>query len=102
MGFLGIYRAIYDYAPQGESELAITEGDILYVLEKSGEDDWWRAKKKASGDDDDEPVGLIPNNYIEEVCVSMNGCLGFDVGARRGAFGWQISPNGIWIVPVYK
>lgn len=67
MGFLGVYRAVYDYEPQGESELAITEGDILYVLEKSGEDDWWRAKKKASGDDDDEPVGLIPNNYIEEV-----------------------------------
>jgi len=70
MGFLGVYKAVYDYEPQGENELSITEGDILYVLEKSGEDDWWRAKKKASGDDDDEPVGLIPNNYIEEVgCV---------------------------------
>lgn len=67
MGFLGVYKAIYDYVPQGESELAISEGDILYVLEKSGEDDWWRAKKRATGDDDDEPVGLIPNNYIEEV-----------------------------------
>ena len=77
MGFLGVYKAVYDYEPQGESELAITEGDILYVLEKSGEDDWWRAKKKASGDDDDEPVGLIPNNYIEEVsdrwrCMATN------------------------------
>src|SRR5271170_1666205 len=69
MGFLGVYRAVYDYTPQGEGELAITEGDILYVLEKSGEDDWWRAKKRATGDDDDEPVGLIPNNYIEEVCT---------------------------------
>jgi hypothetical protein len=67
MGFLGIYRAVYDYTPHGEGELAITEGDMLYVLEKSGEDDWWKAKKKAFGDDDDEPVGLIPSNYIEEV-----------------------------------
>ncbi|TAQ83862.1 hypothetical protein B7494_g7814 [Chlorociboria aeruginascens] len=66
MGFLGVYTAIYDYVPHGDSELAITEGDILYVLEKSGEDDWWKAKKKASGEDDDEPVGLIPNNYVEE------------------------------------
>ncbi|RDW88142.1 hypothetical protein BP6252_00174 [Coleophoma cylindrospora] len=66
MGFLGVYRAVYDYVPQGESELAITEGDTLYVLEKSGEDDWWKAKKKASGDEDDEPEGLIPNNYVEE------------------------------------
>lgn len=68
MGFLGVYKAIYDYVPQGASELAISEGDILYVLEKSGEDDWWKAKKKASGEDDDEPTGLIPNNYVEEVC----------------------------------
>jgi hypothetical protein len=69
MGFLGVYKAVYDYVPHGESELAIKEGDILYVLEKSGEDDWWRAKKKASGEDEDEPVGLIPNNYVEEVCL---------------------------------
>jgi hypothetical protein len=76
MGFLGVYKAIYDYVPQGESELAITEGDLLYVLEKSGEDDWWRAKKKATGEDDDEPVGLIPNNYIEEVraCLEFTFC----------------------------
>ena len=67
MGFLGIYTAVYDYEPQGEGELAISDGDILYVLEKSGEDDWWKAKKKASGEDEDEPVGLIPNNYVEEV-----------------------------------
>ena len=66
MGFLGVYRAIYNYAPQSDGELAITEGDVLYILEK-GEDDWWKAKKKASGDDDEEPVGLIPSNYIDEV-----------------------------------
>ncbi|KAI1387043.1 uncharacterized protein F4822DRAFT_411951 [Hypoxylon trugodes] len=66
MGFLGVYKAIYDYAPQSEGELSISEGDVLYVLEKSEEDDWWKAKKKASADEEDEPVGLIPNNYIEE------------------------------------
>lgn len=69
MGFLGIYRAVYDYAPQSDNELEITEGDLLFVLEKSTEDAWWRAKKKANTDDEDEPEGLIPNNYIEEVRV---------------------------------
>lgn len=69
MGFLGIYKAIYDYTPQAEGELQIAEGDLLYVLEKSTEDDWWKAKKKATAEDDDEPVGLIPNNYVEEVCA---------------------------------
>ncbi|GAP90338.2 putative SH3 domain-containing protein [Rosellinia necatrix] len=66
MGFLGIYRAIYDYTPQSEGELSISEGDLLCVLEKSGDDDWWKAKKKASADEEDEPTGLVPNNYVEE------------------------------------
>jgi hypothetical protein len=69
MGFVGVYKAVYDYTPQGEGELQIAEGDLLYVLEKSTDDDWWKAKKKATGEDEDEPVGLIPNNYIEEVCM---------------------------------
>ncbi len=67
MGFLGVYRAIYDYTPQSEGELTISEGDLLYVLEKSGDDDWWKVKKKAGGEEEDEPEGLIPNNYVEEV-----------------------------------
>lgn len=67
MGFLGVYKAVYDYVPQSEEELAISEGDVLYVLEKSEEDDWWKAKKKASADEEEEPVGLVPNNYVEEV-----------------------------------
>ena len=67
MVFLGIYRAIYDYVPQSENEIALAEGDLLMVLEKSAEDDWWKAKKKGSPEDDDEPEGLIPNNYVTEV-----------------------------------
>lgn len=66
MGFLGVYKALYDYAPQGEGELTVTAGDVLYILEK-GEDDWWKAKKRATDEDDDEPVGLVPSNYVEEV-----------------------------------
>ncbi|KKA17561.1 Cytoskeleton assembly control protein Sla1 [Rasamsonia emersonii CBS 393.64] len=65
MGFLGVYTAVYDYQPQAEGELEIREGDLLYILEKSNEDDWWKAKKKADPEDE-EPVGLVPNNYIEE------------------------------------
>lgn len=68
MGFLGVCRAVYDYAPQAEGELAIAEGDLLFILENSGDDGWWKAKKKAGGDDEDEPTGLIPNNYVEDVC----------------------------------
>jgi len=67
MVFLGIYTALYDYEPQGDNELSIQEGELLYVIEKSDVDDWWRAKKRATAEDEEEPVGLIPNNYVEEV-----------------------------------
>lgn len=67
MGFVGVYRALYDYVPQAVGELAIEENDLLYILEKNSEDGWWKAKKKAGAEDEDEPVGLIPHNYVEEV-----------------------------------
>ena len=67
MGFLGVYRALYDYVPQAEGELAINDGDLLYVLDKNGDDGWWKAKKKAGAEDEEEPTGLVPGNYVEEV-----------------------------------
>ncbi|KAI9787387.1 MAG: cytoskeletal protein binding protein [Peltula sp. TS41687] len=66
MGFLGVYKAIYDYPSQNDQELALSEGDLLLVVEKSTEDEWWKAKKKIPASDGEEPVGLVPNNYIEE------------------------------------
>ena len=69
MGFLSICTALYDYAPQSDGELSIEEGELLYILEKSEEDDWWKAKKKAPSEEEEEPVGLIPNNYVEEVSL---------------------------------
>lgn len=68
MGFAGVYRAVYDYTPQAEGELAIEENDILYILENNADDGWWKAKKKAGTEDEDEPIGLVPGNYVEQVC----------------------------------
>ena len=67
MVFLGVHRALYDYSPQSEGELLLEEGDLLFILEKSTEDDWWKARKKADNEDEEEPEGLVPNNYVEEV-----------------------------------
>ena len=72
MGFVGVYRSIFEYAPSSEGELAISEGDLLLILEKSTEDDWWKAKKKAISGDDDEPEGLIPSTYVEEVSLDWS------------------------------
>ena len=74
MVFISICTALYDYVPQADNELAIHEGELIYVLEKSTEDDWWKAKKRAPSEDEEEPVGLIPYNYVEEVSVvSLRG-----------------------------
>ncbi|KAJ5140552.1 hypothetical protein N7448_003960 [Penicillium atrosanguineum] len=78
MGFLGVYTAVYDYQPQGEGELEIREGDLLYIIEKNAEDDWWKAKKKAEPDDEDEPEGLVPNNYVEKAQPIHNAKALFD------------------------
>ena len=67
MGFISVCTALYDYSPQSEEELQIKEGELLYILEKSTEEDWWKAKKKGRDEDEEEPTGLIPNNYVEDV-----------------------------------
>lgn len=67
MPFIDICRAIYDWSPQSEEELEVKDGDLLFVLDKSDEDDWWKCKRKAVSDDDEEPEGLVPNNYVEKV-----------------------------------
>lgn len=65
MSFIGVYKALYAYAPQSSEELSVEENDILYLLEKSDVDDWWTVKKRVVGPDAEEPVGLVPSNYIE-------------------------------------
>jgi hypothetical protein len=69
MVFLSVCTALYDYAPRTDGELAIREGDLVYILEKSDEDDWWKAKKRAQSGEEEEPTGLIPSNYVEDVRV---------------------------------
>ncbi|SCU93755.1 LADA_0G04742g1_1 [Lachancea dasiensis] len=76
--FLGIYKAIYQYEPQSEEELALEEDDLLYLLQKSDIDDWWSVKKRVIGSDAEEPVGLVPNNYIEPAGVTSTAKALFD------------------------
>ena len=70
--YIGVYKALYDYAAQAEEELNIKQNDLLYLLEKSDIDDWWKVKKRvvATGEEIvDEPSGLVPSTYIEEAPV---------------------------------
>lgn len=65
--FIGVYVALYSYAAQTDQEVSMVQGDLLYLLEKSSEDDWWKVKKRVLGSENGEPVGLVPNNYIQPV-----------------------------------
>lgn len=69
MVFLSICTALYQYVPQGEGELPLEEGELVFILEKGTEDDWSKATKKTSEEGKEDPVGLIPNNYVEEVSI---------------------------------
>ena len=71
MVFLSICTALYQYVPQSEGELPIEEGDLVCILEKSTEDDWWKAMKKSTEEGKEDLMGLIPNNYVEEVRSSL-------------------------------
>jgi hypothetical protein len=84
--FQGIYTAVYGYKAQSTQEITFEEGDILCVLDRCSDDDWWKAKKKGDSLEDDEPVGLVPTNYIEEVCPNLDCGMANYVWSLMGYF----------------
>lgn len=73
MAYVALCKALYDYVPQAEDELNLTEDDYLYILE-SDDPEWWKAKLRRLNEDgtpvqddpDEGTVGLVPANYVEE------------------------------------
>ncbi|KAG6854760.1 hypothetical protein C0991_001187 [Blastosporella zonata] len=63
--YLAVLKASYDYQPQSEDEIAITDGQILLLKERVDED-WWKVKIKGDSQDEDSPIGLVPAAYIEQ------------------------------------
>ncbi|KAG6873307.1 hypothetical protein C0995_000460 [Termitomyces sp. Mi166 len=64
--YLAVLKASYDYKPQSEDEIAITEDQILFLKERV-DDDWWKVKIKGDPLDENAPVGLVPAAYVEQV-----------------------------------
>ena len=54
-------RAIFDFQPRGEDELALTEGQLYDAVEQL-DDEWWRARDPRT-----EKVGAVPAVYVEIV-----------------------------------
>lgn len=63
VGALPLWTALYDYVAQGEDELSLRRGHIVYVLSKdsniSGDEGWWTGK---IGD----KVGIFPSNFVTD------------------------------------
>ncbi len=51
-------RALYDYKPEHDDELALKRGQVFTVTEKR-DADWWL------GVTDDGASGLFPSNYVQ-------------------------------------
>ncbi|KCV71352.1 hypothetical protein H696_02300 [Fonticula alba] len=68
-----VVRAMYDYTAVRSDELSISEGDLLYVLDASGE--WWLCRSGGR-------QGLIPFNYVEEHAETVEHPL--HEAAKRG------------------
>jgi hypothetical protein len=64
--YLAVLKAVYDYEPQSDDEIALTEDQVVFLLERCY-DDWWRVKIKGDSHRDESPVGLVPGPYLEQV-----------------------------------
>ncbi|XP_066431114.1 tyrosine-protein kinase Lck [Eleutherodactylus coqui] len=52
--------ALYDYVPVHDGDLGFQAGEMLHILEASGE--WWKAKSLRTGEE-----GLVPYNFVGHV-----------------------------------
>lgn len=86
--YLAVLKASYDYEPQSDEELTISEGQLLFLLERTDDEyvglsglltdwligslyySWWKVKIKPDSQDEDSPSGLVPSAYVEPVkCI---------------------------------
>jgi len=52
------FRALYNYKPQNDDEVELTEGDVVYVMEKC-DDGWFVGTSQRTG-----IFGTFPGNYV--------------------------------------
>ena len=52
---------LYNYKPQNEDELELTEGETVYVMEKC-DDGWYVGSSQRTG-----YLGTFPGNYVERI-----------------------------------
>ena len=57
--FSGKAKAVYSYDSNNSDELTFAEGDILSIVDMSGEE-WWKVEQEGA-------IFLVPATYLEVV-----------------------------------
>lgn len=52
------YKALHDYVPENDDELALKQGDIVLVTDKDVCEGWWEGTSNNKS-------GVFPNNFVE-------------------------------------
>lgn len=65
----GLYRALYAFTPEGPTERALEEGEIVTVLGRGGGNGWAVVIEASDGDDNKVRHALVPESYLELVEV---------------------------------
>ena len=66
----GLYRALYTFEPEGATEMALSEGQIVRVVGRGGGVGWAIAVREWVSADEKETTGvhaLVPESYLEVV-----------------------------------
>lgn len=61
-----MYKSLYDYYANGETQISIKEGETFEFLEECNEH-WWTMRSYESG-----KVGLVPISYLTEIKQTTN------------------------------
>lgn len=73
----GVYRVLFDFVPEGDNELGVSEGQLVKVVGSGGGEGWavvlkgWTMEAAKEGNeteqqvDDKEAHGLVPESFLE-------------------------------------
>jgi hypothetical protein len=79
------YRAIYDYTPSQNDDLALKEGDMVMLVEAPAGGDWWRGKV-------DDREGWFPKSYVNYIDMKKDSFAAAAATIRVASMAFTATP----------